>query len=317
MQGAPWIVLGLALVCVAALVLSTRRSVRYAVHADEGCYLAYAATVATQGLSVYPHLIAQSLQYADTARYYPHPLRVTVVLLDAAAVRMFGVHFASLQVVSLTAFLLLLLVVYGEYLRTFGERTALWTAILLATSPFHLAMARRALADSLVATLLVTSLCLCLRALTAPPRAARRWWWGVAGLYRATFLAKEGTLILIPCSWVWLGYAVLHRQQRLTLWPWCAVSVVPLVCIAGGAWMTKNARYLLALETPMRLGSVLLLERLCRDRDGDVWATVRMALVLGCVAGAGLFTFQQCFVASQIYDPISALLLRARHIIPP
>lgn len=394
-----WLAVSVITALAAALVWYTEQAVTYASEADEGYYFAYASRIAQRGPSAWPSLFRDHLQQFQQTRYYPPPTRLTVIGLDALAVRLWGAQYQSLQRVSLLAFLITLVVTFYGVCRLSGERTALWTALLLAVSPLHLAMARRALSDSLVAMLIIVALWLFLFALCAPYRASR--WWVVAGSFLAMFLVKEGTAIFIVFAWGALLWHARRAQQPLRWWPVCAVSLIPVtgaglltICAAGGiapAWqvvwaaltssltntyamlygsgpwyrylidylllspwttilyllwlgyvlavrradahvwlwtavpiflvaagmlITKNVRYLLALETPIRLGAVLLLQRLLRDHPGDLRATGRMLAVVALLMGTELLTFAQFFVEGQLYDPVSSHLLQLREMIP-
>lgn len=132
---------------------------------DERSYLHYARQIAERGLSGYPELFREYVGHIAHAQYYPTPLRFTTIVLDAVFVWFLGPTFSSLQQVSLVAFLVLLLCVFFCFRQAIGNRAALLTVLLVSASPLGLGMARRALADSLVATLMVASLWLCLRAL--------------------------------------------------------------------------------------------------------------------------------------------------------
>src|SRR5437899_6556687 len=135
--------------------------------ADEGCYLRYATRIAEQGPGAFPALLREYVQDPLGPQYFPSPIRLTPIVLGALSVMLSGSDFASLADVSLAAFLVLLVLVFSALRRTHGERTALAVSLLLSLSPLHLAMARRALSDSLNTTLLLACLWLCLHGLTA------------------------------------------------------------------------------------------------------------------------------------------------------
>ncbi|MCX5695102.1 MAG: glycosyltransferase family 39 protein [Candidatus Omnitrophica bacterium] len=78
---------------------------------------------------------------------------------------------------------------------------------------------------------------------------------------------------------------------------------------------TKNLRYVIILDIPMRLFSVLMLQKIARR------ITWRYAIPLACMLVIGIalsdyFNFRHLFVQVGIYDPVSFLLLQAKHIIP-
>jgi 4-amino-4-deoxy-L-arabinose transferase-like glycosyltransferase len=399
-RGRSWPLLLPVVLLPIIIVQATVPSVVFRPGADEGWFLTYATRVAEQGPAAFPELFREYLRDAEARKWFPSPLRITSIAVDALAVRLGGPRYESLQKVSLAAFLALVVLVYVEVRRRLGAPTALWTALLLAVSPLHLAMARRALADSLIATLVVVSLGLCIHGLVTRERA-HAWWWGVAATYAVTFLARELNLFLMPVSVALIGWHALRRRQWPPLWPLLAVTAVPLLAAtlvaglaAGGfgvAWQTlvttvgqdavneyivrygggpwfrylvdylllspcttilylawlgylgaragdedrvvawalvpilflaclapfsKSLRYVVALETPLRLGAVLFVQRLLTERAGPGWAAAGVALGVAVVAWLDLSTLHGVFVAGQLYDPASANLLAWRRFLP-
>lgn len=393
--------LGLA-ASAAFLVISTRPAIRqgmYRVPTDEDVRLQNAVRISREGPGAFPALFRDYLHDAARRRYYPSPLRVTTIMLDALAVRLGGPTFASLQNLSLVAFLVLLALVLTCLQRIIDGRAAWWTASLLACSPLQLAMAGRALSDSLVSLLMVGCVWLCLFAMTAERSGPLRWL-GVSIAYTVALLAKESCLVLIPISFGLMMWQ--DRQARpLGFWPLCAVSLVPVACwlsaasvFAGGAdvmwqtlqttvasagsnayalalgsgpwfrylldylllsplttmgylawlgallacgnehrhvrawaavpWlfllcaapMTKNVRYALMLDLPLRLGTVLFLQRICKPGAGHkavIWMSLAM---LGLIA-SDLSSFLRLFWGGNgIYDPVSIELLQRLEIVP-
>jgi len=385
------------LVLPVVIVRASLPSVTWRPGADEGYFLQYSSRVAEHGLGELRVLFAEYLAGGDR-RYFPSPLRLTTILVDALAIRIGGPRFESLQAVAFVSFLVLLALVFLEVRRAFSERTALWTTFLVSVSPLHLAMARRALSDSLIATLVLVCIGLTVRGLTE--QRGPRWWVGVAAACSVTFLARELNLFLVPVLLALILLHALWRRTRPSLWALSAVSVVPLafaVAIAavaagglttawqalrttvaqdagneyigrfgGGPWFryvldyllvspwttlayvvwlgwlastrdadetwawalvpilvvavltpfSKSLRYVVALEAPMRLGAVLLLQRALGDRTGNRLATAGMAAALLVVAWIDLHAFRGLFTDGQIYDPASFNLLLWRHLLP-
>lgn len=377
------------------LVVSTWDQVRFAAGADEGVYLHYASAVAERGPAEFRQLAGGYLARPQLAQY-PPPFRLTTIGAQAAAVRLLGESFRSLQAVSLAAFLLLLVLLFFGFRNMFGESTAFWTTLLLSVSPLHLGLARRALSDSLVGALCVLCLWAFIRLLTSEKKSPVRSL-GLAFLYAATFLAREGAVILVPISLALAGFHCVRKRKKPDFLMWAAVSVIPLalavaaaalacggletlrevfaanfnsvrtnayaqkygsgpwyryfldfllispastllylvwlVFLAGGreldekGWLwvlvpllflplaapiTKNVRYALLLESPIRLGAVLLLQDLLgpSKQQGRSWGW--MAAVIFLLVWADLDAFFRIFVAGGLYDPMTAFLLSAR-----
>jgi 4-amino-4-deoxy-L-arabinose transferase-like glycosyltransferase len=80
-------------------------------------------------------------------------------------------------------------------------------------------------------------------------------------------------------------------------------------------FFTKNVRYVMVLDTPMRLFSVLMLKKLFDAR----FPKRAFLLISVCVAAIAVFdclNFYNLFVRGDIYDPVSYWLLKIEHIIP-
>ena len=237
-----WAIFLVGLAAVGGLVASTLGDVKYQSQADEGYYLRYAARIAQEGPGAFPALFQAYLQGAQSSRYFPNPIRVTTILLQAAVARLAGPTFRSLSGLSLAAFLALLALMFAWMSRIFDRRTAITGVLLMAASPLHLLMARRALADTLISAAMMGCLWLLFRALWGTPR--RGIWRWAAFLYAVAFLVKESSLILIPISLTFIAWRAVDRRQPF---PWregCAVSVVPLalagavMLLAAGGWHT-------------------------------------------------------------------------------
>ena len=80
------------------------------------------------------------------------------------------------------------------------------------------------------------------------------------------------------------------------------------------SFFTKNIRYLIFLDMPMRLFAILMLneliKRIFRDRSASILIILVMAIV--CFDYANFYVL---FIHQGIYDPVSYWLLQAQHII--
>ncbi len=227
--------LAVLLMTVALFLNSTLPQVRFQAGADEGVYLVYAERVAKGGLDGLRGLFPL---YAAHDQIAPHggppPYRLTTVLLHTLAVRVGGAYFTSLAVVSVAAFLGLLAVTFFGTRALWGERTAWWTVLLLSSSPLHLAMARRALSDTLNSlTMAAGFLLLCSAVWGSAKRFTRVVWWVIPAAFAAAFLVKENGLLLVPISLGLLGWQAVQEGRRLSFWQIGAVSWIPLALAAG------------------------------------------------------------------------------------
>lgn len=236
MRGLSLCLLAVLLTAVALFLGSTLPQVRFQPQADEGVYLVYASRVAKRGLDGLRGLFPIYAEHHEIARSGgPAPYRLTTVLLDTLAVRVGGIHFISLAVVSVVAFLGLLVVTFFGARELWGERTAWWTVLFLSSAPLHLGLARRALSDTLTSLFLAIGLwLLCAGVWGSGRRSTRIVWWVIPAAYGAAFLAKESGLLLIPISLSVLGWQAVRERRRPSFWKIGAVSWIPL-CLAAVA----------------------------------------------------------------------------------
>lgn len=93
-------------------------------------------------------------------------------------------------------------------------------------------------------------------------------------------------------------------------------ALLTALTLAEYAFLTKNVRYVMLLDLPLRLFAVEALWRLLpiRAHAARVAATAAVVLLL---AAADLRSFRELFLARGLYDPMSAPLLELRGIVPP
>ena len=226
----PWVPLVL-IVALAAGLARARPVTSWRTGADEAFYLLYASRVAAGGPRSFPALFREFLNDPVASRLYPSPARVTAIAYDALAVRLGGPRFEVLASGSLVAFLALLPVVFAAVRPILGDRGALASALLVATSPLGLGMARRALTDSLNAFLLTSCLALVIHGV-ARQRGAR-WWGATSVVCAAAFLGRELSVVLVPLALTFVAIDAIRRRQRPSALVVACVSIVPLVIAAG------------------------------------------------------------------------------------
>jgi Dolichyl-phosphate-mannose-protein mannosyltransferase len=239
-------VLALALALATGLV-ATHPVPGWFTHADEGCYLRYAARIARDGPQALPALAHEHLEDPLSRATEPPPLRLAVVLPDALAVRVLGADYPSLQRVSLAAFLALLIIAFLGFRRVAGDGVAMGVTLLLAVSPLQLGMARRTLGDNLNTTLWTASILLCTEALA---NEWRRGWLLVGLIFSATMLVKEANLILIPIALALVTIDVVRRRRPpspytlagTTLLPLALATVVTVLAAGDAGTAIENVR---------------------------------------------------------------------------
>lgn len=80
-------------------------------------------------------------------------------------------------------------------------------------------------------------------------------------------------------------------------------------------FFTKNLRYVMMLDLPLRIFALLMLEEITR-RFFPQKQVLAMFILVAAIAASGYLRFNHFFVAQGIYDPVSFFLLKAERIIP-
>jgi len=131
----------------------------------------------------------------------------------------------------------------------------------------------------------------------------------------------------------WFSYII----DWILLSPWVAVLAIafPLYYITKDEWeeaifylilfsitliflfsfFTKNIRYLIILDMPIRLFAILMLNEL-RLRIFKDKAFIMLVFIVIAVSFSDYSNFYNLFVRHDIYDPVTQWLLQAQHIIP-
>jgi 4-amino-4-deoxy-L-arabinose transferase-like glycosyltransferase len=78
---------------------------------------------------------------------------------------------------------------------------------------------------------------------------------------------------------------------------------------------TKNIRYVMILDMPMRLFSVFMLKKLFENKFPK-YAFILITVLVISISVFDYINFFDLFIKEGIYDPVSFSLLRAKHIIP-
>lgn len=110
----------------------------------------------------------------------------------------------------------------------------------------------------------------------------------------------------------WIGYLLGAREKDPQVWWW---ALVPVLFVLLSIPATKNLRYALMLEAPIRLGAVFLLDRLLPVRKGSAASGLRFAYALFFLLWLDLESFHRLFVAGGIYDPATAFLIQGRGLV--
>lgn len=227
---ADWLALAV-LIAVAVLVWSRfPQADGYFPGADEGVYYRQGKALLELGARDGFAQLARDYLRDASQQIWPDPLRVGTIAASALALAADD-SYRSLSWVSLLAFVGFLAAAWG-FLRTrFARDQALITLVLLAVSPLALALARRALMDSLAFTTSMLAVFAFFRLLENRGRYA---WLVFAAASWLAILVKETALLLLPFFAVVLLHAKLRRGLgegwvklllALALPPLCALVV--------------------------------------------------------------------------------------------
>ncbi|OGX14914.1 MAG: hypothetical protein A2166_03465 [Omnitrophica WOR_2 bacterium RBG_13_41_10] len=137
----------------------------FAKGADEGHYLAYSKYLSENGITNYPKIFKEHVEI-EKNRIWPSPLRFGYFLLSSLWLKIFGPTFRSLANLSFICYVFLLLFSLYFSNRYFGKEIASLFVLLLAFSPLAMAMAKRALSDSMGNMFIAISIWLFLSFLT-------------------------------------------------------------------------------------------------------------------------------------------------------
>lgn len=123
-------------------------------------------------------------------------------------------------------------------------------------------------------------------------------------------LLSPWTLLLFVA---WSGTVFCDGRRAGWQWFWVLVPVLFLLF----SWpMTKNVRYALFLDVPIRLGAVLFVSRMTGESKGSPRGALWMALILAGVLCVDLHCFFRFFVVEGLYDPMTFPLLAGRGLLP-
>jgi 4-amino-4-deoxy-L-arabinose transferase-like glycosyltransferase len=182
--------------------------------ADEIVYIRYAVFLKEQGLGAYPRLIdAYVRDPGNRIAAMSSPLKAGFLVPASVLTRFFRDGFAALACMSLAAYAVAVWCVAFFLKKEYGASTALLTACSVAFSPLVMAMARRALTESLF-------LCVCLLAI-----------WAFTGYLRS------GRMKFALCAGFLLGWATLIKETALLV----AVSFLAYLLYRSGV-LKKYAR---------------------------------------------------------------------------
>jgi 4-amino-4-deoxy-L-arabinose transferase-like glycosyltransferase len=126
-------------------------------------------------------------------------------------------------------------------------------------------------------------------------------------------------LLLSPwptvCALCYAGVLVTRARRREAESAQVYFLLLAALLLLEHAFVTKNVRYLMVLELPLRIFAVAMLGELFAARDRRKTAALVALLVLA-FAALDVATFDHVFVANRAYDPVSYPLLVLRKVVP-
>lgn len=128
--------------------------------------------------------------------------------------------------------------------------------------------------------------------------------------YIIDYMLLSPWVAILSSGFVFWHLASKEHDERITYF-----LLAFVVLFFSFNFFTKNVRYVMMLDVPMRLFCVLMLNKLFEARFP------KQAFVLACVSVITIsafdyINFHNLFVSGGIYDPVTYWLLRGEHIIP-
>jgi len=128
--------------------------------------------------------------------------------------------------------------------------------------------------------------------------------------YLIDYMLLSPWVVILAVGFIF-SFFLQREEEGLSLY---FIFVFLLTFILFNIFM-KNVRYVIILDTPLRLFSLLMLNRIV----GRIYPRQAMKLTFALVMALALFdyfNFYQLFIQEGIYDPASFFLLKAKHFIP-
>lgn len=126
-------------------------------------------------------------------------------------------------------------------------------------------------------------------------------------------------LVLTPwptvCALLYGGVLATSVRRREAGSAHVFFGILAALLLLQHAFVTKNVRYLMVLELPLRVFAVSMLAELFASRDRRRTAALVLLAVIA-FAWLDVRTFDHVFVANKAYDPVSYPLLILRKIVP-
>lgn len=128
--------------------------------------------------------------------------------------------------------------------------------------------------------------------------------------YLIDYMLLSPWVVILSSGFVFWHLASKEHDERVTYF-----LLAFVVLFFSLNFFTKNVRYVMALDMPMRLFSVLMLKKLFETRFPKQ-ALLLVPVAVIAIAVFDYLNFYNLFVRGDIYDPVSYWLLKIEHIIP-
>ena len=128
--------------------------------------------------------------------------------------------------------------------------------------------------------------------------------------YLIDYILLSPWVVILSSGFVFWYLASKEHDERVTYF-----LLAFVVLFFSLNFFTKNVRYLMILDMPMRLFSVLMLKKLFEARFPKQ-AFILLSVSVVVIAAFDYLNFYNLFARGEIYDPVSYWLLRGQHIIP-
>jgi 4-amino-4-deoxy-L-arabinose transferase-like glycosyltransferase len=189
------LVVALLLALIGAIMIRSLDLVPYLPASDDGYYVSFMTTVASDGVGAFPDLF-QKWNATPADWVFPPPTRIAFIVASAVLSKVLGADIVTLSWLSLLSHLGWTAVNWAFARRRMGESFALALAALCGFSPLLLGLGRLALMDSFACFAATLAIWLFLEALEQPTVVRWRVLFGAALSF--AILTKELNVLLAP-----------------------------------------------------------------------------------------------------------------------
>lgn len=128
--------------------------------------------------------------------------------------------------------------------------------------------------------------------------------------YLIDFMLLSPWVLILSVGFIFYYLTSREFDSRILYFLIILVSILSIFNI-----FTKNIRYVIMLDMPMRLFAIVMLKNIFEAKIPK-YSTIITAVIVITISIFDYINFNNLFVRQGIYDPVSFHLLRGKHLIP-